>query len=282
MDGCLAGMACSNLRRLLLVQLALGCSAALPLNASAYKLQLPVSNGKGGIVEIQPSALPTYISAYFTPGDDGSVALFCPVGGAHTSGSKYPRTELRELLEWKASAADGAHAHTLEADMAVTRAPPSGKLVVGQVHVDGLVGACSVVLELEWEAGGTVEARLRDKACKTVSKNVGYGIELNRRFRYSVKVGVPPAGMHSTSFNASTDGAQSAPTLNVTLTWQTSKGQTVSKSTGAYALVQPLDDPLYFKAGAYLQDSSFSSNAGGVSSTDGATVSIHALRTTHA
>ena len=68
-----------------------------PFNASAFELQLPVSDGRSGVQTIGPAALHTYSSKYFTVnGSDGSATLFCPVNGAHTSGSKYPRTELRE------------------------------------------------------------------------------------------------------------------------------------------------------------------------------------------
>ena len=70
-----------------------------------WKLQLPVSNGDGGVVEVSMPALRTYSSEYFravnVTGAGGVVRQFArmsaPTNGARTSGSNYPRTELREM-----------------------------------------------------------------------------------------------------------------------------------------------------------------------------------------
>lgn len=210
------------------------------LDLSKFKLQLPVGNGKGGVVEILPEELKTYSSPFFFVDDGSKAATFwCPVNGNHTTHSKYPRTELRELIEWSAS---NSGAHTLNATAAVSKAPPSGNVVVGQVH-GTRSDHCGVVLELEWESSsGSLEARLRDANCNTVSKNVGYDIHIGTPFSYSVIV----------------EGS----TLTVSTEWQYS-GSTRRKTTGPYSLTQPLNQSLYFKVGDYVQDTGSSSTVGG-------------------
>jgi hypothetical protein len=116
--------------------------------------------------------------------------------------------------------------------MAVKTLPPSGKIVVGQIHADGISGSCSVVLELEYEKGGVIEARTRDASCNTVSLNVGYKIGLGDRFSYVVTM--------------------ARDVMIVTVTWADGK---TTKTTGSYNLKMPLDHPVYFKAGVYVQDS---------------------------
>src|SRR5206468_4514274 len=70
---------------------------------SHWKLTLPVdSNGTntGTAVEVQVSQMVAgYTNAsYFYTASDGAMLFWCPVDGATTSGSSYPRSELREML----------------------------------------------------------------------------------------------------------------------------------------------------------------------------------------
>ena len=70
-------------------------------NLSAFKLQLPLSDGNGGVVEIDQPQLETYSSAYFyTDPSDNGMTFWCPENGAHTSGSNYPRSELRDNTDF--------------------------------------------------------------------------------------------------------------------------------------------------------------------------------------
>ena len=80
-----------------------------------------------------------YSSEYFYKDPDGSLVFWCPVTGVTTSGSSYPRSELREtkpdgtLYNWNVS--DGTA--TLNATLAVNEVPSTGKVVVGQIHDNG-------------------------------------------------------------------------------------------------------------------------------------------------
>src|SRR5664280_1045336 len=70
---------------------------------SHWKLTLPVDGSgttNGTATEIHtPQLVAGYTNAfYFYTGPDGAMVFWCQVTGATTSGSDYPRSELRELL----------------------------------------------------------------------------------------------------------------------------------------------------------------------------------------
>jgi hypothetical protein len=105
----------------------------------AWKLQLPVppTTGGGAVQELEGAALAAYRSDWFDVLAGGALRFRAPTDGATTSGSKYPRSELREM------AGPGARAswsiirggHHLEIVQAIT-AQPRGKpdVVAGQIH----------------------------------------------------------------------------------------------------------------------------------------------------
>lgn len=96
-----------------------------------WKLTLPVGS-PGQSQEIQPAALATFTDPrFFYLTADGGVAFIAPVNGVTTSGSHYPRTELRELGAWSATSGT----HTLVVDEAFAALPAGKAQVVGlQVH----------------------------------------------------------------------------------------------------------------------------------------------------
>jgi hypothetical protein len=154
-------------------------------NLSAWTLQLPVSDGHGGVVEIKEPQLDTYTSEYFyTNGSSANNAMtfWCPEDGAHTSGSSYPRSELRETADWTFIGTN-----RLNVTIAVLEEPTGGAITIGQVHVDGLSHSCSIVIELEWESGDIV-AHLRDDQCNPVSKTVGTGYAIGDPVHYSIGI----------------------------------------------------------------------------------------------
>jgi hypothetical protein len=154
-------------------------------NLSAWTLQLPVSDGHGGVVEIKEPQLDTYTSEYFyTNGSSANNAMtfWCPEDGAHTSGSSYPRSELRETADWTFIGTN-----RLNVTIAVLEEPTGGAITIGQVHVDGLSHSCSIVVELEWESGDIV-AHLRDDQCNPVSKMVGTGYAIGDPVHYSIGI----------------------------------------------------------------------------------------------
>jgi hypothetical protein len=139
-------------------------------NLSSWGLQLPLSNGKGGVTQVLQPALKTYTSAYFytDPADNG-MTFWCPENGATTGGSSFPRSELREEFDFDLSPGR----HVLNATVAVLSANSSkASVTIGQAHVDGISGHCSIFVELMW-TDGTVTAHLRDKSCNNVNVIVG-------------------------------------------------------------------------------------------------------------
>lgn len=153
-------------------------------NLTGWELQLPVSNGKGGVVEISQPALATYTSEYFyTNVTDNSMTFWAAVNGAHTSGSSYPRSELRELLDFNYSGT-----HVLNVSMRVLEVPTNGKITIGQAHFDGVSGDCSIFCELEWQSG-TVVSHVRDQSCNNVNMVLpGTPFALGEHFSYTIRV----------------------------------------------------------------------------------------------
>lgn len=119
---------------------------ALPseaLDLARWKITLPIDDpGKSGTqpLEILQPALADYqIDPWFIvrPGCDGA-QFRSPVNGVTTSGSSYPRSELREMKSngtSQASWSSGSGTHTLTILQAITRLPASKPHVVaGQIH----------------------------------------------------------------------------------------------------------------------------------------------------
>ena len=215
-------------------------------NLSSDTLQLPVAGKGGGVEEISAQPLAAgYSSAYFftDPADD-AMTFFCPQDGAHTSGSSFPRSELRQQPDWDLRASGR---HVLNATVSVEQTTATKQITIGQAHIDGVSGHCSIFVELEW-ADGDVVAHLRDKNCNGVSKTVGSGLKLGDKFSYSIAVAGDAAVV-----TTDRGGAPMAPY--------------------AYSWL-PANTPVYFKAGDYLQDS-------GSSATLGGKVKIYALSTSH-
>ena len=209
-------------------------------NISSFQLQLPVSDGSGGVVIISPPALATYTSEFFfTDAKNGyAMTFWCPENGAHTKGSSYPRSELRQQPNFFF---DG-HSE-LNVSMSVAQLPTGGAITVGQLHADGLTGSCSILIELEYDddRGGKLWARLRDSACGTVSKMVGSGYNLGDTFSYTLRV-------DGRAVSVVTDSGSMAP---YSYSWATIGG------------IPTGEVPMYFKAGDYVQTASSSSTNGG-------------------
>lgn len=109
------------------------------LNLSNWKQTLPTGSA-GSPTEILQPQLATYTNdPFFKANTDCSGVVFrAPTNGVTTSGSSYPRSELREMTSngtAKASWSTESGSHAMEWDAAIT-AVPSGKkhVVVGQIH----------------------------------------------------------------------------------------------------------------------------------------------------
>ena len=119
-----------------------GAGARLPaeiLNLDDWKLTLPVGD-PGDPQEVLQPALSTFVlPPFFHPAPGGDAVVFrAPVGGATTSGSSYPRSELREMTAGgaeKAAWSTTEGTHTMEITQAVTATPPvKPHVVAGQIH----------------------------------------------------------------------------------------------------------------------------------------------------
>lgn len=113
------------------------------LNLTNWKLNLPIDAGgtqTGTSVEIKQGKLDTFlIEPYFHNNNNNTGVIFMAnCGGATTSGSGYPRSELREMINngtANASWSSSSGVHTMEIEQAVTHLPDVKKhIVVGQIH----------------------------------------------------------------------------------------------------------------------------------------------------
>ena len=126
-----------------------GTGTRLPaqiLNLSQWKITLPVdSNGSLGnslkAVEVKRPALDTYRDAYvYATADNAAVTFKAVSGGATTSGSLYPRSELREMTGSSGTTnASWGFNDGLEHDMVITQRVPElpkrkPQVVCGQIH----------------------------------------------------------------------------------------------------------------------------------------------------
>ena len=107
------------------------------LNLTNWKIQLPIGDEESPD-EVKQPALDTYkVSPWFVPAADCQSVLFrAAVNGVTTSGSGYPRSELREMNgSSNAAWSSTSGTHTLVVDQAVLQLPnDKPHLVVGQIH----------------------------------------------------------------------------------------------------------------------------------------------------
>lgn len=123
------------------------------IDLTNWKLTLPVDyNSDGKADEVRQPSLATFkLTPYFYPRVDGGIAFQAPCSGATTSGSTYPRSELREMrnggydtASWDSD--DGA-IHTMVAELAFTHLPELKPHCVGlQIH-DATKDICVLRLE---------------------------------------------------------------------------------------------------------------------------------------
>ncbi|MCP8464965.1 polysaccharide lyase family 7 protein [Pseudomonas sp. ZM23] len=183
-----------------------------------------------------------YQSPYFHRSASG-VEFWVPVNGAHTHGSEFPRTELREtspsgaLLSWRYPNADNLLVATLRVDAV----PSSRRMVIGQIHSDGRSSAEALPLvKLVYQQRldqGRVQALVRDRPddAATRTYTVYDGIPLGTAFSY--RLGVSRSGI---------------------LSIQVNDGQLRQQLDPQWA-----HQGLYFKAGLYLQDNRGPATEGG-------------------
>lgn len=218
------------------------------LNLTNWKLTLPT--GKSGSPnEIKQPTLTTYkIDPWFVVMPNTRAVQFrAPVNGVTTSGSGYPRSELREMVNnglsnasWSATSG----IHTMILDEAITSVPQGKKHVVaGQIHDSS---DDVIVIRLEYpkifiNVGGTNSY--------TLDANYVLGSRFNVKF-------VVSSGQTKVYYNNSSDPV--------------------------YTLRKSYSNA-YFKAGAYTQSncSTESSKGGSCNDNNYGEVAIYNLRVTH-
>jgi len=115
------------------------------LDLSAWKLTLPIDTGRNdGPDEIKQPDLQTFRHPdYFHLNDSGDGVVFhAPISGKTTSGSNYPRSELREMTDPDGREGDGwsttSGTHTMTIRQAITALPlKKPHLIAGQIHDEG-------------------------------------------------------------------------------------------------------------------------------------------------
>jgi hypothetical protein len=119
---------------------AVGAVPASILNLTNWKLTLPIDTAHAGSPDeiVQPE-LSTFQDEYFHTNATGNGVVFAaPCGGATTSGSGYPRSELREMTNNGSTAASWSTTsgtHTMTITQAVTHLPVvKPQIVAGQIH----------------------------------------------------------------------------------------------------------------------------------------------------
>lgn len=111
------------------------------LNLTNWKLTLPVNTGnKANPDEVKQPALNTYTNPdyFYTNKTSDAVTFRSTVDGFTTTGSNFPRSELREMTDngtRSASWSSSAGTHTLFIDQRITHLPAVRKhIVCGQIH----------------------------------------------------------------------------------------------------------------------------------------------------
>jgi len=217
------------------------------LNLKGWKLQLPTHCGSG-VCEIDGDKLKSYHDKYFHASGDGAATFCVPLNGAHTGGSHYPRSELREHHNFKLGGS-----HSLKAKMkilSVSRHHSKKETIVGQIHGEG--GKFSSLVKLRYNENKMIlEVRVKDKGGKEINaggKPVASDVSLGHSFEYELRM----EGHHLT---AKVDG------------------HTVTHNYD-YAMEEDSSQKYYFKAGNYLQDHQDTDS-------DGAVVAFSEISTHH-
>ncbi|MDO8498934.1 MAG: polysaccharide lyase family 7 protein [bacterium] len=154
-------------------------SSVQTINLLNWKLTLPIGSS-GHPTEIKQPTLSSYImDPWFLP-SGGGLRFRAPVNGVTTSGSKYPRSELREMTGGGAENASWSSTtgtHTMFLDEAITAVPQTKKHVVaGQIHdADDDV----VVIRLEYP---NLYVNVNGSNVFTIDSNYTLGKRFNVKF----------------------------------------------------------------------------------------------------
>lgn len=205
-------------------------------NLSHWKITLPTDRSgtfTGTASEVKN--LKGYVNPkYFYTGSDGAMVFKAPVEGATTSGSRYARSELREMKGSERAAWTINQGGFMKATLEVDHAPilfngTLGRVVVGQVH-----GQDEELVRLYWEKGtlyfvNDIASSTGQETKFALTSKAGSkpSVALNERFTYSIDVTTDRVKV-----TVSADGQTYTGTDKIHKAWRS--------------------DAFYFKAGAYL------------------------------
>jgi hypothetical protein len=126
---------------------------SLTFSLRHWKITLPTDrNGAFSGTAYEVKSLIGYVNLnYFYTGSDGAMVFKAPVEGATTSGSRYARSELREMNGPERAAWTIDQGGSMKATLKVDQVPTlfngtKGRVVVGQVH-----GQEDELVRLYWE-----------------------------------------------------------------------------------------------------------------------------------
>lgn len=217
-----------------------------------WKLTLPYNqsgNYSGHPIEIGAKQLTAgFKDPHFYTDANGAMIFWCPVIGSTTGNTKFPRSELREMLEpgnedrnWTSSGT-----HILEGRCRLLQIPSYPKVVIGQIH--SYTGKSKPLVKLQYYKG-RIEALIKlspfsgkDKLLKFAEVDLNSDIAWQIQFKDAV--------------------------LSVTVNGET-QSENMLEHDQRWA-----DQTFYFKAGAYPQD-----DKGEIS--EGARVAFTQLRVSH-
>lgn len=205
-------------------------------NLSNWKIGLPVdvTGGFTGRSREVKSLTGYEHQKYFYTAEDGAMTFMAPVEGATTKGSKFARSELREMSGTERAAWSLATGGVMSATLKIDHAPTKfngapGRIVVGQIH-----GQDDELVRLNWENGKLYfvndQAGSSNKETKFYFHNAAGKqphVSLDERFSYTISA--------------------KADQLVVTVK---ADGQTYKSVTKINSIWQ--SDAFYFKAGTYL------------------------------
>jgi hypothetical protein len=216
---------------------AMGLDPKLPpgknFNLAPFKLQ--TLNANLAFFEMAADSLVNgYTSKwFFTDTTDGSMVFVTPENGGTTSGSSYPRNELRQTSAGAGWKLTDTTTKIMTASCKVTKAP--GTVVIGQIHGSN---DNSELVELEWmgNSAGNCKVSAMFQTNNSAGSNyfvqLASGLSLGSLVTYELK-------MKSGTVTVTVNGKAGSETY----------------TTQYYGTT----DGYYFKAGNYLQTSSSSS-----------------------
>lgn len=208
-------------------------AAPAPIDVSRWKLTLPID--AAGTVDGKASeVLPAELTAgyqhpdYFVAAGDGSLTFWCPVDGATTEGTEYPRTELREMLDPRNPRVNWSPVgtHAMSARCQVRDVPSSQKVIIGQIH--SYSGKARPLIKLQFYKG-RIEALVKVSPTRGEDRKLVFPeVGLNADIDYEIRL---------------QDGQ-----LDVTVN-DTTQTEQIFENDPEWA-----NQTFYFKAGAYPQD----------------------------